>query len=156
MAQPGVTARRGDPVRGEILVPKLRQCSGTLGKSFFGKVSGSVRHANQYADAARASISRMDAMFSAVGNSALSHTRIGYLSHKNAFWGIVRPRTFTGAAPEPARQRSTRSPRSPPSASSFLARQTVNQSVKEGSFRSLYLLSRQGGGSKAWTGDKLS
>ena len=60
MAQAGVTASRGDPVKGEILVPKLRQCSGTLGKSFFGKMSGSVRHADQYFDAAWSLICRVE------------------------------------------------------------------------------------------------
>src|ERR1700757_1815214 len=69
MAQAGVTARRGDPVKGEIRVPKLRQCSGTPRNSFFGKLTGSVRQADQYAWAACDSMARISRISFADGNS---------------------------------------------------------------------------------------
>lgn len=69
MAQAGVTAKRGDPVKGEILVPKVNQCAGVL-TSFLGKLTGSALHTDQYAEAACASIIRIAGMFSAAGNSA--------------------------------------------------------------------------------------
>src|ERR1035437_1779168 len=54
----GLTASRGEPVSGEIRDPKERQCSGILDSSFRGYVIERVRHAVQYALAARDSISR--------------------------------------------------------------------------------------------------
>ncbi|HWO28013.1 MAG TPA: hypothetical protein VNO32_04370, partial [Candidatus Acidoferrum sp.] len=55
----------GEPVNGETRVPKLRQCSGTRGMSFFRKLMGNVLHADQYARAPCDSMRRIEEMSSA-------------------------------------------------------------------------------------------
>ena len=89
MAQAGVTANRGDPVSGEIRVPKISQCSGTLGNSFLGKLTGSVRQADQYACAACASIKRKPAMLSAAGSLFLNRAIVSAVEESRSLcqWG---------------------------------------------------------------------
>jgi len=69
MAFGGFTANRGDPVSGETRPPKTRQWSGIRVSSFRGKLTGKVRHAAQYAPAARDSTNRIFSGVSAFANS---------------------------------------------------------------------------------------
>jgi len=67
-------------VSGETRAPKLRQCSGTRLKSFFGKLTGNVLHADQYTRAACDSINRIVVTLSAVGTSSLKRAIVSAVS----------------------------------------------------------------------------
>jgi len=78
MALGGDTAQRGDPEAGDILVPKTFQCSGTLCASAFGKLTGKVLHADQYASPACASNWRIAGIVEAVSSAVLARDPLCY------------------------------------------------------------------------------
>src|SRR5579871_3318661 len=93
MAPAGVTARRGEPVKGDARLPKDFQWSGTLGKSVLGKRTGTLRHAPQYAPAACASRILTASTVSAVAN------RFRNSAIKSAIAVLLRSRRATFSCP---------------------------------------------------------